>query len=142
VLTGWGVLFAGIFGSVSVANARDDAGAATVTALFAVLGLWLAWRWWRLGVAIGRRSVVFRDVARSRKFPREAVEAVAAVTRTTPLWRRILMGDWVMTHELVVYTTEGAPSRRVGMQFSSREAAAFFAGQVNAALTDSARSVP
>ena len=141
VLSGWGILLAGIFGAVSLANVRHDVDTATVTAAFTLFALWAARRWWRLGAAIGAHRIIFRDMLRSRSFPRAAVEAVAPAERSTPIWRRLCLGDWMMTHELVVHLTEGEPRPRAGLLFSSHDAAALFATQVNAALTEASRSI-
>ena len=136
VLSGWGVLFACIFASVSLAAVNDEPDMATVTALFAVLGLWAAWRWWRMGALVGRRLVVFRDALRSRSFPRTAQQTVSAVERSAPVWRRLLLGDWLMTHEVVLKAPGAVTGKSVGLLFGSLDGAELFAGRVNEALND------
>jgi len=139
LLSGWMLVGAVLAGSLSAAAAHDPGdGPGTVPLmLFSLFFLYLAWRSWTAGAVVARDQITFRGAWRSTVVPRSQLADVRVERLVASLSRRILRGQSLMTHEVVVQSDAAtAPIRLgpLGFAFASEEGAGQFVARLRHAI--------
>ena len=139
VLSVWMLLGAVLTGSMSVSFFGDpeNVDGAVPLMLFCVFFLYLAWRSWSTGAVVADDEVTFRGAWRSSVVKRGAVADVRAEPLVASIARRLLGGQLLLTHEIVVQIDAGTPSLRLGrlgFAFASEAGAGQFVERLRSAL--------
>lgn len=138
LLTGWMLVGAVLAGALSVSSAGDPQNVDGVIPLgaFCLFFVYLAWRSWTAGAVVAGDAVTFRGAWRSTVVSRAAILEVRVEPLVASMARRILGGQSLMTHEVVVQVETGPPMRLgpVGLAFVSGEGADQFVTRLGAAL--------